>query len=359
MPIPYVLIGIAAVTGSVGLGSNIHAGVRRHQAKKIIEKAQVIYDDAANKLEAQRQITLGDLNDFGTQKLQVWSDDLGCYLEHFKRFKKVELSKEANINERLNAQIQEMDVKELAKVSMTAKEIAKGGVAVLGAGAVAGIATYGGAMLLGHASTGAAITALHGVAAKNATLAFLGGGAKAAGGLGVAGGGFAIGGVVFTSIFAVQGLIANAKAKERLAKAKQAYSEAQLAAEKMATVVVMLKKVSEISGDYSLFLSKFVVEYRKVIDGVVDIYNRAVDEQKKSFWNAIKNFLGIKFKLDFSKLSVTDQKYLQYSWLMTQILYQVLTSALMTEDGQIQTNAEKSLEDVKTSANRLLQAPQF
>ena len=49
---------------------------------------------------------------------------------------------------------------------MTAQEIAKGGVAVFGAGAIAGIATYGGAMLLGHASTGAAITALHGVAAK-------------------------------------------------------------------------------------------------------------------------------------------------------------------------------------------------
>ena len=84
MPIPYVLIGIAAVTGTVGLGSNIHAGIRRHQTKKIIEKAQVIYDDAANKLEAQRKITLGDLNDFGNQKLQVWSDDLGCYIEHFR-----------------------------------------------------------------------------------------------------------------------------------------------------------------------------------------------------------------------------------------------------------------------------------
>ena len=359
MPIPYVLIGIAAVTGTVGLGSNIHAGIRRHQTKKIIEKAQVIYDDAANKLEAQRKITLGDLNDFGNQKLQVWSDDLGCYIEHFRRFKKIELNKEANTNEKLNTQIQEMDLKEIAKVSMTAQEIAKGGVAVFGAGAIAGIATYGGAMLLGHASTGAAITALHGVAAKNAALAFLGGGAKVVGGLGVTGGGFAIGGIAFTSIFAVQGLITNAKAKERLAKAKEAYSEALLAAEKMVTVVDMLKKVSEICGDYSMFLSRFVVEYRKVIDGVVDIYNRAVNDQKKTLWNAIKNFFGIKFKLDFRKLSLADQKYLQYSWLMTQILYQILTSALMTEDGQIETNAEKSLEDAKKSANRLLQATQL
>ena len=87
--------------------------------------------------------------------------------------------------------------------------------------------------------------------------------------------------------------------------------------------------------------------------------DETVEEQKKTFWNAIKNFFGIKFKLDFGKLSLTDQKFLQYSWLMTQILYQILTSALMTEDGQIQINAEKSLEDVKTTANRLIQAPQF
>ena len=359
MPIPYVLIGIAAVTGTVGLGTNIHAGIRRHKAKDIIKDAQETYDEAANRLEEQRQVTLGDLNDYGNQKLQIWSDDLGSYVEHFKRFKHIEISGEVDTNEKLNAEIQKLDIKEIAKASMTAKEIAKGGVAIIGAGAVAGIATYGGAMLLGHASTGAAITALHGVAAKNATLAFLGGGAKVAGGVGMVGGTLTIGGVMIGSIFAVQGLITNAKAKEQLAKAKQAYSEAQLAAEKMNTVVVMLKKVSEISGDYSLFLSKFVVEYRKVIDGVIDVYNRAVNEQKKSFWNAIKNFFGIKFKLDFRKLSLADQKYLHYSWLMTQILYQVLTAVLMTEDGELHIDAERSLEEARISANRLLQSTNF
>lgn len=65
--------------------------------------------------------------------------------------------------------------------------------------AVGGAAAYGAfvaAASFGTASTGAAISALSGVAATNATLALLGGGTLAAGGAGVAGGTMVLAGIV-------------------------------------------------------------------------------------------------------------------------------------------------------------------
>lgn len=61
------------------------------------------------------------------------------------------------------------------------------------AGAVAAVSALGGTAVLGTDSTGTAIASLHGAAAAGATLAHLGGGSVAAGGLGIAGGVAALG----------------------------------------------------------------------------------------------------------------------------------------------------------------------
>ena len=59
-----------------------------------------------------------------------------------------------------------------------------------------GLGCIWGVMALGTASTGAAIGGLTGVAATNATLAWLGGGALAAGGGGMALGSMVLGGII-------------------------------------------------------------------------------------------------------------------------------------------------------------------
>lgn len=98
--------------------------------------------------------------------------------------------------------------------ALKATEIARAGVASLGTGVLAGIASYGGAMMFASASTGTAIASLSGVAATNATLAWFGGGALTAGGLGMAGGTLVLGGIVVGPVLAAAGLIMNAKADE-------------------------------------------------------------------------------------------------------------------------------------------------
>lgn len=70
------------------------------------------------------------------------------------------------------------------------------GLGGLGAGGIGAMGLFTAVGTFGTASTGAAIGALHGIAATNATLAALGGGALAAGGYGIAGGIAVLGGTV-------------------------------------------------------------------------------------------------------------------------------------------------------------------
>jgi len=87
-------------------------------------------------------------------------------------------------------------------------------------GAVAGVSTALGAWALagaiGTASTGTAISTLSGIAATNATLAWLGGGSLAAGGLGMAGGTVVLGGLVAIPILAVTGLFQHLSANKKI-----------------------------------------------------------------------------------------------------------------------------------------------
>jgi len=101
------------------------------------------------------------------------------------------------------------------------------GAGSMAGGALASAACYQAAATFGTASTGTAIGALHGVAAKNAALACLGGGAKAAGGLGMAGGWMALGGVAAGAGIVVLGGVKLFEAKSRRETARANYAEAR------------------------------------------------------------------------------------------------------------------------------------
>ena len=103
-----------------------------------------------------------------------------------------------------------------AKSDRTARVTKKGGriAARLGGGLAAPAAVSGLVASLGTASTGTAISTLSGAAAAKATLAWLGGGALAAGGFGVAGG------VVVLAAVGVGGAYAVKKVYDRVTTPK-------------------------------------------------------------------------------------------------------------------------------------------
>lgn len=99
-------------------------------------------------------------------------------------------------------------------VSLSAGAVAGGLAQGSLAGATAGAATFGAVGALGTASTNVAIAGLSGAAAKSATLAWLGGGSLASGGGGVALGTTVLGGIVAAPVLLFGGLaLANAGEK--------------------------------------------------------------------------------------------------------------------------------------------------
>lgn len=111
-------------------------------------------------------------------------------------------------------------------------------------GVLAGLGAYSSVGTLAAASTGTAISSLSGVAATNATLAWLGGGSLATGGFGMAGGALALGGVVLGPALAVGGFMLASKAEEALTQARKYEAEVDLAVAKIKESKVVLAGLS-------------------------------------------------------------------------------------------------------------------
>lgn len=145
-----------------------------------------------------------------------------------------------------------------------------------------------------------------------------------------------------------------AKSEENLANAKKTYLEAKLAAEKMDTMTDFMCKVSDISETYNSFIKEFSNRFAPVIFDLKNIYLKVNEEQGKSLINNIKKVLGLKIKVDYKKLSIEQQKTLQLSWLMAQIQYAVLAAPILTQEGDIDDNVQKTLVEAKESFQKLI-----
>ncbi|CAG0924267.1 unnamed protein product, partial [Notodromas monacha] len=97
------------------------------------------------------------------------------------------------------------ELKEMESMVLNSLKLEAGLLAGTTGGALAGFGAYSSVGLLASASTGTAISGLSGVAATNATLAWLGGGSLASGGFGMAGGMIALGGIVAGPALAIGG----------------------------------------------------------------------------------------------------------------------------------------------------------
>ena len=106
----------------------------------------------------------------------------------------------------------------LVKVENTvsAAEIALNSARGAGAGFSTALGTWALVGTFGTASTGTAISTLGGAAATNATLAWLGGGPLASGGLGMAGGTAVLGGIVLIPAVVIMGVIVAALNRDPL-----------------------------------------------------------------------------------------------------------------------------------------------
>lgn len=217
MAIPLIAAGALALVGlgvgAAGYSSGKEDAQKAEELRELINKLDEI---SFAYLEHTRNLANDRLEHLGSLKVNIYSGVIGRVTESLSNCTEFQGEYEGykDFSEYINA---------LKNLSSTFADIGLGiGVGAL-VGGLAALGAYGGVGMFAATASGTAISALSGVAATNATLAWLGGGSLAAGGLGMTAGAAALGGIVAGPVLAITGLFyASSKAKE-LEQVKKSY----------------------------------------------------------------------------------------------------------------------------------------
>lgn len=310
--IPLVLGGVALMTGGYGAKKGYDAKNDYQEAKSTNARAEEIYDSAQSDLEEARKKAKESLEVLGKQKLSIYENSLIPFVEAFSKLKKVNFEDSVFKNGEKIDEVTQGEMKEIEVSLLEVSSILQGGASSLGAGGLAGLATYGGVGLLGKASTGAAISTLSGAAAKNATLAWLGGGALKAGGLGVAGGTAVLGGLVAGPVLAVGGMMMASKAKEASENARSNLSNARLAAEEMKSAEVLTNGITRRIGN---------------VNKVITMLSRYLKLHTQRL------AILVKVNQDFTSYSKEDQERIYIAAATAKTLKSIMETPVINQDG--------------------------
>lgn len=227
MPIP-LLIGAAAVAlAGVGIKKGVDAKKSNNRAKEVVDSATERFDLAKYNLEKKREELNYSLEKLGELKVDIFTNHIKRVVELTK------LCKDSGSKLNVWSVNDASEIAELEKMVENSLEISSGLLAGATSGALTAMGAYGSVGLFAAASTGTAISSLSGVAATNATLAWLGGGSLAAGGFGMAGGMAALGGILAGPAIAIVGYTLDSKAQENMTKAVEFSENTDIKIEKM------------------------------------------------------------------------------------------------------------------------------
>lgn len=334
MPIPLIL-GVAA--GAAALAKAGKAIYDNNQASEANDTAQSIARRAEYSLEEAREKCQEALADLGAKKADTLSNHVSDFITTFGKIKNIDFQHDGNLGNLTVTEFSNVVLKELKQDVSFVIDSGLG----LGGGTMAGALTafgaYNGTMMFAAASTGTAISSLSGVAATNATLAWLGGGSLATGGMGMAGGVLALNALAAGPGLLIAAWYMGSKATSRLnnarsniAKAKEFAADIDKAialttgieqvAHKASDIISNLRKhsrrslenlenVIEIQGtDYSLYdedAKMTVLKNVKIIQVLkVAIDTPILDEQGRLYGSASANLAKINSSIDdgFSKI---------------------------------------------------------
>jgi hypothetical protein len=315
MPLPLIPLVIAGVAGAVGVGKGVKAAMDNSAANDVNARANSKVENAKKHLEKCRKASHASLEALGGKKLYVLNNGISQFVDVFGKLKNVEFVGSAGLDEMGKFRLDKQSFAELKEMSEYASSIAGGAAGGAIAGALTAFGAYGGAMMLGAASTGTAIATLSGVAATNATLAFLGGGSLAAGGLGMAGGMAVLGGLVAGPALAVMGFVVGAKASANLDRAYSNLAEAKKIAEE-------LKSASTICNG----IRRRGYMFERLLIRLDDMLYQALAR--------MRTVIGEKGE-DYKKFSQDEKKVIAMAASLAKAVKTVLDTPILTEKGEL------------------------
>lgn len=270
MPLPFILGAAAAAAGAAGIGGAIHGGAKMKKANDLMKQANSEHQANQKRFEKQNTQTTKAMDQLGELELEI--------MHSFSKFSNII----ENIQDRPDFKgYQKGDVsiptytqEDLKKVYMGAGVLLGGlGGAAMGTagGFAAAGATTAAVMALGTASTGTAIASLSGVAATNATLAALGGGAIAAGGGGMALGTTILGATTLGMGILVGGIIFSVTGSKLSSKAEEAYAQMKKAEKEINSICTYLSTLMQVRKKFETSLKDVYTVYQKHLDQLATI----------------------------------------------------------------------------------------
>lgn len=321
MAIPLIIGGIVAVIGgAAGAGAYLSAKEKKEQALKIYESKSKQQDDVGQRLENAHKYTTQKSEELGLLKLNIQKNELAQFLVLYERLGALNITD--YLKDKFEYEITPQEIREMARVSMNAAEILNSGVKSLTAGALAGAGVYSAVMTFGAASTGTAISSLSGVAASNATLAWLGGGAIKAGGLGMAAGAYTVAFWVAGPALLVAGAFADSKAEKALTEAKQFEADVDIACEKMKSEIALLATITTRCNEFISVLNLLKSRIKPALDLLDSIITKL--EKNKA------------------KPSNEQLKSIHITLLLAKSIKDVMNTSIVNSDGEI-NSASKNI----------------
>lgn len=327
MPIPFLLIaGLGAA--AVGVGKSVKAGVDMKDAKDTNQRAQSIVRHAKEDFETSKKNCNDALADYGNTKAKVLSLSMKHFVDSFSKIQNIELSQSKGIKEigsfRPDGKFVS-DLKDMSDMALTMLGgIAGGAAGGLAAGAATAFGAFSATAALGTASTGTAIATLSGAAASNATLALLGGGTLAAGGLGVAGGAMVLGGLVAGPALAILGFTVGAKASAAKDDAYSNLATARQFRDEMKTAQMACKGIRMRANMFERVLLR--------LDAMLCPLVYDLDCLMRDYGT------------DFSKYTKKQQNLVMLSFKTAEAIKKILDTAIIDKDGKL-TEESKSIPD--------------
>lgn len=324
MPLPFILGAAALVAGAVGIYKSAKSVSNNNEARELNEKAVRVFDVAKYRLESQKRDTTESLDNLGQIKVQSWNYTMGKFINLVSTVKIIDNNTSLVTEDGSQVFFTDRELQQIKRSSVEATAIESKGFQALGAGALAGAATYG------------------------VTLA--------AGGLGLAGGAALIGGVFAAPALAVGGFLLEAKSRENLAEAKSNLSKARAAAEELDTLSSKLRAIEQIANQFSFAINELGDRMTEVLDVLEQHLIQAHKIQSKRVGYKIRKVLlavlGKQPKLKYAQLTQEQCHYLHISYLFAQTMKMLLVTPLLDHNGHL----DHSCSDVIEKSEELLES---
>lgn len=332
MPIPFLFIGIGAVTGMFGVGKSIKAGADQKDANETNQEANRIVERASRKIDTRRKECGKSIDRLGKCKIEILDQSIKTFITEFEKTNiKVESEGLTGLNELQKIPLDKKEFAELKQMQSMATSMAGGVASGALAGALTGFGAYGAAGAFATASTGTAISALSGAAATNATLAFFGGGAlnatAGAAGLGMAGGSAVLGGLVAGPALAVLGVVVGAKASANRDRAYSNYAKAKAFEEEMNAACDMCVGIRRRAA----MLQRFLLSLNSVFEPLVYEMAETIKQEGP----------------DYERYSPKGQQVVMKAMKLAAVIKTLIGTPLLDENGNLTVESEL-LEEMDT-----------